>query len=68
MKIRLVTLTFVGLAMVALTGCAKVSEPWDSRDVYEQERTRSAEQQQALRQRLAHTQNVLVSGVAHAEE
>ncbi len=68
MKIRLVSLAFVGLAMVVLTGCSRVSEPWDSRDVYKQERTRSAEQQKALRQRLAHTQNVLMSGVAHAEE
>lgn len=52
MKIGLMGLTLIGLAMLALTSCSKISEPWDTRDYFKQERARGAEQQQALRQRL----------------
>ena len=56
MNIRLIGLTLVGLAALTFTGCSKVGEPWDSREYFKEERTRTAEQQKALRERLAQGQ------------
>ncbi len=50
---KLTYLLLVALGVVTLAGCAKVHEPWvSSDDQYKQERTRTPEQQAALRQRL----------------
>ena len=39
--------------MIALASCAKIEEPWvNSKDQLKDERSRSVEEQQALRQRL----------------
>lgn len=52
-------------SVAVLSACQPVSEPWDGRDYFAQERERSSEQQLALRNRLAHTQGEYESG-AHA--
>jgi hypothetical protein len=53
MKGKLVCLSLVTFGMVTLSSCAKIQEPWvQSENQLKQERTRTPEQQQALRQRL----------------
>ncbi|MFQ5755898.1 MAG: hypothetical protein ACE5H7_07345 [Acidiferrobacterales bacterium] len=44
------------LGFSALTGCSKVNEPWDNSDYFKQERTRTLQQQSALKHRLAYAQ------------
>lgn len=49
---------FFGLAILLLSvglfsGCQKVNEPWDTAGYFEVERSRTPEQQKALRHRLA---------------
>jgi len=51
-------LTPLVLGLVIVGGCAKVSEPWDKTGYFKEERARSAEQQQALRHRLAYAEEV----------
>ncbi len=48
------SLIILALAVVFVSGCAKVSEPWDKSDYFKEERIRSAEQQQVLQHRLAY--------------
>jgi hypothetical protein len=53
MKSRLICLSLAAVGMVALANCAKIEEPWvRSEDQLKDERSRSVEEQQALRQRL----------------
>ncbi len=52
----IISLLMVPLALVLLTGCQKVTEPWDSADYFKEERTRTPEQQKALQHRLASIQ------------
>ncbi len=53
MKSRLICLSLAAVAMIALASCAKIEEPWvNSKDQLKDERSRSVEEQQALRQRL----------------
>jgi hypothetical protein len=53
MRGKFVYLLLVALGVVTLAGCAKVEEPWvPSENLLKQERTRSHEQQAALRNRL----------------
>ncbi len=49
-------LIILAVGMVFISGCAKVSEPWDKADYFKEERTRSAEQQERLKHRLAYFQ------------
>jgi hypothetical protein len=42
------------IGLVFVSGCAKVSEPWDKTGYFKEERSRSAEQQERLQHRLAH--------------
>ncbi|MFQ5993861.1 MAG: hypothetical protein ACE5K1_02105 [Acidiferrobacterales bacterium] len=50
---KLVCLLFVVAGTIALASCAKIEEPWvRAEDQLQAERSRSLEQQQALRQRL----------------
>jgi len=49
-------------SIAVLSACQPVSEPWDNRDYFAQERHRDTEQQLALRNRLAHTQGEYESG------
>ena len=46
------------LAVAVFTGCEKVHEPWDTTDYFEAERSRTPEQQKALRHRLASAQEI----------
>ncbi len=48
------SLIILALSVVSVNGCAKVSEPWDKTGYFKEERTRSAEQRQALQHRLAY--------------
>jgi hypothetical protein len=41
------------LSLGLLSGCQKVSEPWDTTGYFEAERSRTPEQQKALQHRLA---------------
>ncbi len=53
MKSRLICLSLAAVGMIALASCAKIEEPWvNSKDQLKDERSRSVEEQQALRQRL----------------
>jgi hypothetical protein len=53
MKSRLACLSVAAAGMIALANCAKIEEPWvQSKDQLKDERSRSVEAQQALRQRL----------------
>ncbi|MFQ5755083.1 MAG: hypothetical protein ACE5H7_03205 [Acidiferrobacterales bacterium] len=63
MKSRLVCLSLAASGMIALANCAKIEEPWvRSKDQLKDERSRSVEQQQALRQRL-----FLAAGYRHID-
>lgn len=42
--------------VVVLGGCTPIGEPWDNTGYFEQERSRSAEQQKQLRDRMMHSQ------------
>lgn len=44
------------LGLMFVTGCSRVSEPWDKADYFKEERTRSVEQQERLKHRLAYFQ------------
>ncbi len=48
------TLSLVVLSFILVSGCAKVSEPWDNTDYFKEERARSEERRQALQHRLAY--------------
>jgi hypothetical protein len=48
------SLIILALGVVFVSGCAKVSEPWDKTGYFKEERSRSAEQQERLQHRLAH--------------
>ena len=53
MRDKLVHVLLVACGLVILAGCAKVEEPWvPSENQLKQERTRTPEQQAALRHRL----------------
>ena len=53
MKSRLICLSLAALGTIALANCAWIEEPWvNSKDQLKDERSRSVEEQQALRQRL----------------
>jgi hypothetical protein len=54
-KLLIANVVLVSLIAV-LGGCQPVSEPWDSRDHFAQERERSPQQHSALRNRLAQSQ------------
>jgi hypothetical protein len=63
MKSRLICLSLAAIGMIALANCAKIEEPWvNSRDQLKDERSRSVEEQQALRQRL-----FLAAGFRHID-
>ena len=50
MRTKGIVLLFIAAAMM-MEGCARVHEPWDTRDYFKQERTRSPEQEKLLRER-----------------
>ncbi len=55
MKSRLICLSLAAIGMIALANCAKIEEPWvRGEDQLKDERSRSVEEQQALRQRFFH--------------
>lgn len=65
---RRMILYFV-LALAAtwvLSGCERISEPWDEAGYFAKERVRSAEQHRRLRQRLIHTQSEMGPGMHHS--
>jgi hypothetical protein len=63
MKSRLACLSLAAGGMIALANCAKIEEPWvHSKDQLKDERSRSVEEQQALRQRL-----YLAAGFRHID-
>ena len=51
MRTKGVVLLLTAALAMTLAGCARVQEPWDTRDYFKQERTRSATQEQQLRER-----------------
>lgn len=53
---RTLSLMVVVLGFILVSGCAKVSEPWDNTGYFKEERARSEEQQQALQHRVAYLQ------------
>jgi hypothetical protein len=53
------SLIILALGVVFVSGCAKVSEPWDKTGYFKEERSRSAEQQERLQHRLAHFREAL---------
>ncbi len=56
MKRKLVSLILTAMAVTFMAGCSKISEPWDTRDHFKQERSRSMDQQEGLRHRLLASQ------------
>lgn len=55
MRKRMISAAIVAGTLVALGGCTPVGEPWDNTGYFEQERSRSAEQQKQLRDRVMHS-------------
>jgi hypothetical protein len=47
---------FFGVTVIS--GCQKVGEPWDSSGYFEEHRTRTAEQQAILKNRMANTKGL----------
>jgi hypothetical protein len=47
-----VGLIVILIGMIGVTACSRIEEPWDTRDYFKQERTRTPEQEKMLRERL----------------
>ena len=52
MKTKLISLILTAMAISMVAGCSKITEPWDTRDYFKQERSRSVDQQEGLRHRV----------------
>ncbi len=51
MRMKQVVMLLAAALAMTLAGCARVHEPWDTRDYFKQERIRSPEQEKQLRER-----------------
>lgn len=56
MLLRMRGAAIAAATVVVLGGCTPGGEPWDNTGYFEQERSRSAEQQKQLRDRVMHSQ------------